>query len=378
MPLDSTGKSLEYSHCFRPNKAEKSLCCRVSHETLHGGKSEGVKRIQLDNGLLNISILPTRGMGIQRIDCSDVQLKWDAPITGPVHPNWVPLMEPSGLGWLDGFDEWLVRCGLESNGAPEFDPNGILKYPLHGRIANLPADEIETRWNDETGEMSVFGIVNEARMFFKKLQLKSTIKTFAGSNQFVVQDTITNLSNEAGEFELLYHINTGHPFVTKGATLHIPFERMAPRTEQAARELSHWNVMDVETPKSSEVVYFFEPAADGQGRCCVLLANETKSRGFHLSFSKTSFPYFSFWKSRLSNRDGYVCGIEPSVNFPNTKSFEKANGRVVHLEPNESRSFELEMTILSNEKSVAEMIKSIEHVAAERRVEPNPVPEWSE
>ena len=36
--------------------------------------------------------------------------------------------EPSGLGWLDGFDELLVRCGLESNGAPEFDADGRVVY----------------------------------------------------------------------------------------------------------------------------------------------------------------------------------------------------------------------------------------------------------
>ena len=49
--------------------------------------------------------------------------------------------EPSGLGWLDGFDELLVRCGLESNGAPEFNPNGSLRYPLHGKIANMPGPQ---------------------------------------------------------------------------------------------------------------------------------------------------------------------------------------------------------------------------------------------
>ena len=37
---------------------------------------------------------------------------------------WVPLTEPSGLGWLSGFDELMVRCGLESNGAPDFDDSG--------------------------------------------------------------------------------------------------------------------------------------------------------------------------------------------------------------------------------------------------------------
>ena len=61
----------------------------------------------------------------------------------PAPPAFVPLWEPSGIGWLSGFDELLVRCGLESNGGPEFLPNGSLRYPLHGKIANIPAHQLE-------------------------------------------------------------------------------------------------------------------------------------------------------------------------------------------------------------------------------------------
>ena len=70
-------------------------------------------------------------------------LGWKSPVRGPVHPNFVPLMEPSGLGWLDGFDELLCRCGAESNGAPDFTEQGALTFPLHGRLANRPAHFVE-------------------------------------------------------------------------------------------------------------------------------------------------------------------------------------------------------------------------------------------
>ena len=69
-------------------------------------------------------------------------LGWNSPIRGPVHPKFVPIAEPSGLGWLDGFDELLCRCGLFSNGAPDFDERGVLLHPLHGRIANRPAHRL--------------------------------------------------------------------------------------------------------------------------------------------------------------------------------------------------------------------------------------------
>src|SRR5207244_7714578 len=105
--------------------------------------SDGVRVVEIDNGAMCIDLLPTRGMGIWRVRREhpspsrggESVLGWHAPSREPVHPAFVPLMEPAGLGWLDGFNELLCRCGLESNGPPEFDDAGRLVRPLHGRIA---------------------------------------------------------------------------------------------------------------------------------------------------------------------------------------------------------------------------------------------------
>ncbi len=92
----------------------------VTKRTLRGGLREGVDVVEVDNGRLRFVVVPTRGMGIWRASCQQVPLGWKSPVHGPVNPAFVPLWEPSGIGWLSGFDELLVRCGLESNGAPEF------------------------------------------------------------------------------------------------------------------------------------------------------------------------------------------------------------------------------------------------------------------
>ena len=76
--------------------------------TLRGGLREGVDVVEVDNGRLRFVVIPTRGMGLWRASCGDVQLGWKSPVQGPVHPAFVPLWEASGLGWLDGFDELLV------------------------------------------------------------------------------------------------------------------------------------------------------------------------------------------------------------------------------------------------------------------------------
>ena len=114
-----------------------------------------------------------------------------APVLGPVHPKFVHKDESGGLGWLAGFDEWMCRCGLASNGPPGedvyTDRSGRTlrnKLTLHGRIANQPAHFVEACVNlDAPYELSVTGQVEEGHLFFPHLALTSTITTVPGSNR---------------------------------------------------------------------------------------------------------------------------------------------------------------------------------------------------
>src|SRR5579872_2366860 len=150
----------------------------VDKYTLHGGVSEGVDVVELNNGRLMVSILPTRGMGLWRGTCDGLALGWKSPVAFPVNPAFVNLAERDGLGWLAGFNEWLCRCGLESNGPPGKDGT------LHGRIANLPAHFVEVSIDTAgPGTISVSGVVDETMMIGAGLRLKSTVTTVAGSNR---------------------------------------------------------------------------------------------------------------------------------------------------------------------------------------------------
>ena len=91
----------------------------VSKRALRGGRRDGVDLIEIKNGLLSFAVVPTRGMGIWKGEYAGDRLGWDSPVAdGPVHPSFVNLMNGGGLGWLEGFDELLARCGLENNGGP--------------------------------------------------------------------------------------------------------------------------------------------------------------------------------------------------------------------------------------------------------------------
>ena len=121
-----------------------------------------------------------------------------------------------------------MRCGLESNGGPGFEPNGVLRYPLHGQVANIPAHKVEVTVDGDLGEIAVIGEVDEARLFGNKLRLTSTIRTRVGSSELTISDAVTNLSAEPGELELLYHINFGVPLLTPGAQVVLPVKKVVP------------------------------------------------------------------------------------------------------------------------------------------------------
>ncbi len=166
---------------FESRRAGDSPQWRVRLKSNSSGRSQGVHLVELDNGHMTIDVLPTRGMGIWRVRRGEKVLGWRSPVRGPVHPAFVPLFDPSGLGWLEGFDELLCRCGLESNGAPDFDASGKLRYPLHGRIANLPAHRVELEVDETAGQISLRGIIDETRFHFQSLRLTTTHSTPACS-----------------------------------------------------------------------------------------------------------------------------------------------------------------------------------------------------
>lgn len=313
----------------------------VRKRTLQGGLQAGVTVIEIDNGQMRFTVIPTRGMGIWKAWMGEATLGWQSPVRGPIHPQHVPLMEPGGLGWLDGFDELLVRCGLASNGAPEFDENNRLKYPLHGRIANRPAYFVEISIDTDTREIAVLGHVDETRFHFEKLRLQARIATHIGKNRLSIRDEVRNLSDSPAEMQMLYHVNFGTPLLDAGSQLVVPAKTIVPRNPHAAASLDKWSNYLGPEPGFPEEAYFFDLLGDASGNTRTLLKNAHGTEGVSLLFNRDQLPCFTQWKNTTSIADGYVTGIEPGTNFPNPRSFEAEHDRVVKLSPQGSQVFDL-------------------------------------
>ena len=351
---------------------------KVTKRRLGGGLRDAVDVIEVDNGMLKFIVLPQRGMGIWKAWLGGIELGWKSPIKGPVHPHFVPVYDPAGLGWLAGFDELLCRCGLESNGAPEFDERGVLKYPLHGKIANLPAHWVEVAIDGDSGEISIAGAVDESRLHFQKLRLTSTITTKVGEAGLLIHDEVSNLSESPGEFQMLYHINFGAPLLEAGAKVVVPVKMLVPRNERAAEGVQHWDSYPAAEAGFKEQVYFVEPACGQDGETQALLKNASGTRGISMSFNTRQLPCFTVWKNTASVADGYVTGLEPGTNFPNPRSYEKAQQRVVVLEPGESRSFDVRIEVHTDAAQVERVEMAIAKLqsGSEPRFCDQPQPGW--
>ena len=151
-----------------------------------------------------------------------IRLGWDSPVKEIVHPSYINLESRSGLGWLEGFNEWMVRCGLEFAGHPGTDQfldntgsPATLNLTLHGKIQNIPASDYRIIIDPEPPHrIRVRGTVCEKFFYGPKLKLVTEISTLPGSNKFQISDQLTN-EGAFAQFQLIYHGNYGSSILEK-------------------------------------------------------------------------------------------------------------------------------------------------------------------
>jgi hypothetical protein len=150
-----------------------------------------------------------------------------------------------------------------------------------------------------------------------------------------------------------------------------------PRNSHAAASVSNWDSYRAETAGFEEQVYFLELQGDAQHRTRALLKNAHGTRGVSLLYRTDQLPCFSIWKNTTAGADGYVTGLEPGTNFPNPRSFEGEQGRVVRLSGGETARFEFGLEYHADAASVGEAERAVVQLQrAEPEVLSSPQPEW--
>src|ERR1700753_223796 len=70
----------------------------VELKTLHGGRQEGVQVIEVNNGAMRFTIVPTRGFELWKAQAGHLRLGWDSPIGEIHHPSFIRLFHKGRPG----------------------------------------------------------------------------------------------------------------------------------------------------------------------------------------------------------------------------------------------------------------------------------------
>ena len=354
----------------------------INKRTLHGGKQEGVDLVEVDNGRLQFRVIPTRGMSVLDVTLGDVRLGWNSPVKEVVHPSYINLHDRGGLGWLDGFNEWMVRCGLSFAGHPGEDKfinnvgnEATMTLTLHGKIGNIPASEVIVEVDKEAPyRIRVRGRVQEVSFYGPNLEIWTEISTVPGSNTFRIRDVLKNKGTFDEEFQVIYHANFGRPLLGKGAKMLSAAKKIVPFNEKAAQAIDRQEVYSGPTKGFTEEVYKIYPKADENGNTTVVLVNPAGDRGVTVSWPVEQLPYLTQWKNTAAENTGYVTGIEPGTGFPHNRSYERKYGRVPKLGAGQSRTFELGFSILGNAGEVKAAAAAVKELQGDKgpEVQKNP------
>jgi len=385
IPLLDPGAGDGFHHIHLKGGETMASGWSVNSYTLRGGLQEGVQVVEIHNGRLQFAVLPTRGMGIWRGRFGEVALGWESPVKDPVNPCFINLEERGGLGWLKGFNEWFVRCGLNSMGAPAIDAvtdysGNEFEVPLtlHGKIANIPARSVSLEVNEKA--IILRGEVDESMMFGPALRLSTEIRTERGSGALIITDTVTNLGHNPQEHQMLYHINYGGSLLEKGSRVHAAFKQVAPRDCRSAEGIREFDEYSAPQPGFVEQAYLYELAAKrGSRETMVMLRNAAGNQASVLSYSLNDFPCFTLWKNTAAKADGYVTGLEPATSYPNARRFERDKGRVLMLKGGESRTTRIKIEALDTKKAVNDVAAEIRKLqkSVKAQVHANPLGRFS-
>ena len=351
---------------------------RLVGRRLSGGLHDGVEIVDITYGDLQFTVIPTRGMGLWEAHLNGTRFGWKSPVRGPVHPTRVDLNDPSGLGWLDGFDELMVRCGLVSNGAPEFDQAGQLVYPLHGKIANSSAYELSLTIDHASGDLEMVGKVEESRFHFRKLRLVTTYSCSRDEPVLMVKDEVENFGSKPQTAQLLYHWNFGPPLLGPGSKVLAPVETLVPRNPESAEQVDNWNTVAGPGSAPCEYVYFMKMHTRDDGIAPVMLTNSDESLAALIEYQPDQLECFSLWKNEAPMADGYVVGLEPATNYPNPHSFEEQHDRVWRIEPGEAKIARSQLTLIDDPQLIANRIGEIDSLNQSKQttIKSDVDPDW--
>lgn len=328
----------------------------IKEYKLSGGKAEGVKAMDIKTGAgLEFTVVADRCMDIAGLSFKGTNCSY-LNKTGIVSPAFY---EKEGDGFLRNFfGGFLTTCGLRNVGVPCEDEGE--SFPLHGRISNIPAEEVSatTEWVDGIPVMTISGKMKEARMFGENLVLTRKITCKFGENKIHIQNSVENLGFRKEGLMLLFHFNMGYPLLDENAVLVTPTGSLVPRDAEAEKGKNSFNLMQKPTANYAEQVIYHDLKADQSGQTMVAVINHKLELGAVFHFNKKQLGNFIQWKQMGEGE--YVLGMEPANCLVGGRAEARKNGTLEFIEPGETKNFDLIVEMVNGAAALNEWIVKIE------------------
>ncbi len=333
----------------------------VRQVILADGKASASRAVEFRTGTgLCFTAVADRALDICSATYRGASLCWEAPC-GVVHPAYY---EPEGLGWLRSFfGGLLVTCGITWIGAPHDDPAaGVEAHSglgLHGRITHIPAENlyVDGAWEGDEYTMWAQGKMRETMLFGPNLLLERKVWTRLGENRIWIDDEVTNEGFREQEHMLMYHCNIGFPVADEHSEYLFASEEVIPCTEIANEHIGQWDQFAAPNPQQEELCYYHRLRGNPHGTTYVAFVNREfnsgEGLGVYLKFNIEQMPWLTQWK--MPGEQAYVTGIEPATGQGGGRPAERKSGRMITIAPQQSRDYNLEIGVLTNQTEIGEI-----------------------
>ncbi len=314
---------------MNPYIGHKSQLYGIEETRLVGGKGDGMHLLQVRNAAgLAFTVAVDRCADVYRLSFKGHNMGFFSA-NGYVGPAFY---QEKGKGFLKSFTAgFFTTCGLNNAGAPSVD-NGE-ELPLHGTIGNTPAERIW--WTETEEEIRIHAIINDSRIFGRKLMLHRVLACGKYENRLQIWDTVENSGDREEPVMLQYHINMGYPLLTESARLTVPSTDVFCGINR--EETQRWRQIDKPQPQTPEICY--RHCYEGMETGSAALYNPDIRKGVKISFPTEDFPCLIQW-NKFSARD-YALGLEPRNFLTGGKANARAKGELHMIPPGESRTYRL-------------------------------------
>lgn len=305
----------------------------VEEVRLIGGKGDGMRLLQVHNADgLAFTVCADRCSDIYRLSYKGANISYFSPC-GYVSPAYY---DGNGTGFLKSFTAgFFTTCGLTNVGPACADDGEAL--PQHGTIGNQPCERIW--WTETETTLDIHSIVNDSRMFGRKLLLRRTISCGKYESWITLTDTVENQGDCLSPVMLMYHINLGYPLLSEHAELMISSVQVSPCDIQAAQAPEPWNVMPPPQAMAQERCYLHQFGRNGFAS----VYNQDIQMGIAFHFDPAVMDHLVQWK--MPGYRDYALGLEPGNCSGYGRDVDRERGTLKFLNPGEAETFTISIQL---------------------------------